>query len=164
MSTPLPGETKYTHLLQPVQIGKFTLRNRVKYAACSVSNFNAEDGHITEREFARMEVIAQTGCGLITNQGAYPDPKGEGKAYFRQLAIYNDEYIPGFRRIAKMLHDQGAVAIQQVLHGGRYGGSDEPADSDAPLAGLWVRSLLFAIAAPMVGAWVLGTVAKARRK
>ncbi len=124
MTTSLPGETKYAHLLQPVQIGKFKLRNRVKYAACSVSNFNAPDGHITEREYARMEVIAKTGCGLITNQGAYPDPKGEGKAYFRQLAIYSDDYIPGFRKIAKMLHDQGAVAIQQVLHGGRYGGID----------------------------------------
>jgi 2,4-dienoyl-CoA reductase (NADPH2) len=116
------GETKYAHLLQPVQVGKFKLRNRVKYAACSVSNFNAEDGHVTEREYARMEVIAKTGCGLITNQGAYPDAKGEGKAYFRQLAIYSDEYIPDFRRIADMLHDAGAVAIQQVLHGGRYGG------------------------------------------
>lgn len=122
MTTPLPGQVKYASLFQPVQVGKFKLRNRVKYAACSVSNFNAEDGHITEREFARMEVIARTGCGLITNQGAYPDPKGEGKAYFRQLAIYSDEYIPGFRRIADMLHQQGAVAIQQVLHGGRYGG------------------------------------------
>lgn len=122
MPTPLPGEAKYAYLFQPIQLGKFTLRNRVKYAACSVSNFNAEDGHITEREFARMEVIARTGCGLITNQGAYPDPKGKGKAYFRQLAIYSDEYIPGFRRIADMLHDAGAVAIQQILHGGRYGG------------------------------------------
>ncbi|MDE3091480.1 MAG: NAD(P)-binding protein, partial [Chloroflexota bacterium] len=122
MTIPLPGEKKYAHLLQPVQIGKFKLRNRVKYAACSVSNFNADDGHITEREFARMKVIAKTGCGLITNQGAYPDPKGEGKAYFRQLAIYSDDYIPGFRKIADMLHAAGAVAIQQVLHGGRYGG------------------------------------------
>jgi 2,4-dienoyl-CoA reductase-like NADH-dependent reductase (Old Yellow Enzyme family) len=35
MTTPLPGETKFTHLFQPVQVGKFKLRNRVKYAACS---------------------------------------------------------------------------------------------------------------------------------
>jgi 2,4-dienoyl-CoA reductase (NADPH2) len=122
MTTPLPGETKFTHLFQPVQVGKFKLRNRVKYAACSISNFNTDDGHITDREFARMEVIAKTGCALITNQGAYPDPKGEGKAYYRQLALCDDKYIPGFRKIAKMLHDAGAVAIQQIFHGGRYGG------------------------------------------
>ena len=117
-----PGVTKYPHLFEPYRVGKFTLRNRVKYAACSVSNFNTDDGFVTEREYARMDVIARTGCGLITNQGAYPDPHGEGKAYRRQLAVWDDRYIPGLRKIADMLHAAGAVAIQQILHGGRYGG------------------------------------------
>jgi len=72
----------------------------------------------------RMEVIAQSGCGIITNQGAYPDPRGEGKAYFRQLAIYDDKFLPEFERIANMIHENGAVAIQQILHAGRYGGID----------------------------------------
>ena len=117
-----PGVTRYQHLFEPVQVGKFRLRNRVKYAACSVSNFNDEEGFITDREYARMEVIARTGCGLITNQGAYPDANGEGKAYTRQISIADDRYIPGLRKVADMLHAQGAVAIQQILHGGRYGG------------------------------------------
>jgi 2,4-dienoyl-CoA reductase-like NADH-dependent reductase (Old Yellow Enzyme family)/thioredoxin reductase len=117
-----PGLTKYGHLFEPFRVGRFTLPNRVKYAACSVSNFNTEDGFITDREYARMEVITRTGCGLMTNQGAYPDSKGEGRAYARQLAICDDRYIPGFRKIADMIHAGGAVAIQQILHGGRYGG------------------------------------------
>jgi len=117
-----PGLTRYQHLFEPVQVGQFRLRNRVKYAACSVSNFNDEEGFITDREYARMEVIARTGCGLITNQGAYPDANGEGKAYTRQISIADDRYIPGLRKVADMLHAQGAVAIQQILHGGRYGG------------------------------------------
>jgi len=117
-----PGIKKYGHLFEPFRVGTFTLRNRVKYAACSVSNFNTEDGFITDREYARMDVIARTGCGLITNQGAYPDPRGEGKAYIRQLSISDDRYVPGLRKIADMLHAGGAVAIQQILHGGRYGG------------------------------------------
>ena len=117
-----PGIKRYGHLFEPFRVGTFTLRNRVKYAACSVSNFNTEDGFITDREYARMDVIARTGCGLITNQGAYPDPRGEGKAYMRQLSISDDRYVPGLRKIADMLHAGGAVAIQQILHGGRYGG------------------------------------------
>lgn len=117
-----PGVTRYAHLFEPYQLGRFRLRNRVKYAACSVSNFNDEEGFITDREYARMEVIARTGCGLITNQGAYPDPKGEGKAYTRQISIADDRYLPGLRKVADMLHAQGAVALQQILHGGRYGG------------------------------------------
>jgi len=116
------GVSKYPHLFEPLRIGKFVLSNRVKYAACSVSNFNTEDGFITDREYARMEVIARTGCSLITNQGAFPDANGEGKAYVRQIGISDDRYIPGLRKIADMIHAAGAVAIQQVLHGGRYGG------------------------------------------
>ncbi len=119
-----PGRDKYPHLFKEMKIGGLTVPNRVKYAACSVSNFNNRDGTMTEREFARMKVIAATGAGMITNQGAYPDARGEGKAYYRQLAIYDDRFIPQFRRVADLIHEHGAVAIQQILHAGRYGGID----------------------------------------
>jgi 2,4-dienoyl-CoA reductase-like NADH-dependent reductase (Old Yellow Enzyme family)/thioredoxin reductase len=115
---------KYAHIFEPIQMGSFLCRNRVKYAACSVSNFNTRDGHITDREYARMEVISRTGAGMITNQGAYPDVERAGKAYFRQLSIAEDQFIPGFRKVANMLHATGAIAIQQILHAGRYGGID----------------------------------------
>src|SRR3990170_2322816 len=95
-----PGVLRFPHLFSAVQVGSFTCRNRVKYAACSVSNFNTREGFITDREYARMEVIARTGAGMITNQGAYPDVEKAGKAYYRQLSIAEDKYIPGFRKIA----------------------------------------------------------------
>ncbi|MFC1588211.1 FAD-dependent oxidoreductase [Planctomycetota bacterium] len=116
------GLSKFPNLFKPRKIGKYTSPNSVKYAACSVSNFNNLDGSITEREMARMQTICDTGSGIITNQGAYPDPDGMGKAYFRQISISDDKYLPGFERIAQMIHDAGALAIQQILHAGRYGG------------------------------------------
>jgi 2,4-dienoyl-CoA reductase-like NADH-dependent reductase (Old Yellow Enzyme family)/thioredoxin reductase len=118
------GSAKYAHIFEKLPMGSFVCKNRVKYAACSVSNFNTADGFITDREYARMEVIASTGAAMITNQGAYPDVEGAGKAYIRQLSIAEDKYIPGFRKIAELLHSTGAIAIQQVLHAGRYGGID----------------------------------------
>lgn len=114
----------FIKMFEPVDIGPFKARNRVKYAACSVSNFNDREGFYTEREYARDDVIAATGCGIITNQGAYPDARGEGKAYLNQLAIYDDKYIPGFKRVAEKIKSKGAIAIQQILHAGRYGGVD----------------------------------------
>ncbi len=117
-----PGELKLKHLFQPGQIGKFKTKNLIKYGACCVSNYNGRDGSITPRELARVRVIAGTGCGLITNQGAYPDPLGEGKAYFRQVAIHDDKFLPQFETIARYIHDAGAVAMQQILPAGRYGG------------------------------------------
>jgi 2,4-dienoyl-CoA reductase (NADPH2) len=121
---PRPGELKLPHLFQPVRWGRFELKNRIKYGACCVSNYNGRDGTITPRELARMQVIAGTGCGQITNQGAYPDPLGEGKAYFRQVALWDDKFLPQFEMIARMIHDGGAIAVQQILHAGRYGGID----------------------------------------
>jgi 2,4-dienoyl-CoA reductase (NADPH2) len=119
-----PGEAKLPNLFQPGRLGRFETRNRIKYGACCVSNYNTRDGFITERELARMRVIARTGCGIVTNQGAYPDPLGEGKAYFRQVAIFDDKFLPQFERIAADIKSEGAVAIQQILHAGRYGGID----------------------------------------
>jgi 2,4-dienoyl-CoA reductase (NADPH2) len=119
-----PGVAKLPHLFQPGRFGRFEIKNRIKYGACCVSNYNTRDGFITEREIARMRVIARTGCGIITNQGAYPDPLGEGKAYFRQVAIFDDKFLPQFERIAADIKAQGAMAIQQILHAGRYGGID----------------------------------------
>ena len=87
-----PGVAKLPHLFQPGRFGRFEVKNRIKYGACCVSNYNTRDGFITEREIARMRVIAGTGCGIITNQGAYPDPLGEGKAYFSQVALFDDKF------------------------------------------------------------------------
>jgi len=120
----LPGVARYANLFTPRAIGKLTAANSIKYAACSVSNFNDPDGSITERELGRMRVVARTGCGIITNQGAYPDSRGYGKAYIRQLSIADDRFIPGFARIADMIHEAGALGVQQILHAGRYGGID----------------------------------------
>jgi 2,4-dienoyl-CoA reductase (NADPH2) len=116
--------TELTHLFRPGKLGRYPTRNMVKYGACCVSNYNTRDGFITPRELARVRVIAGTGCGIITNQGAYPDPKGEGKSYFRQIALFDDKFLPQFEIIARYIHDAGSVAIQQILHAGRYGGID----------------------------------------
>jgi len=59
---------------------------------------------------------------MITNQGAYPDSAAMGKAYARQLSIADDAKIEGFAEIADLIHRHDAIAIQQILHGGRYGG------------------------------------------
>jgi 2,4-dienoyl-CoA reductase (NADPH2) len=117
-------QPQLTHLFQPATWGRFQVKNRVKYGACCVSNYNTRDGFITERELARTKVIAGTGCGIITNQGAYPDPLGEGKAYFSQIALFDDKFLPQFEKIAGYIHDGGGIAIQQILHAGRYGGID----------------------------------------
>jgi 2,4-dienoyl-CoA reductase (NADPH2) len=40
------------------------------------------------------------------------------------VAIHDDKFLPQFETIAQYIHDYGGVAIQQILHAGRYGGID----------------------------------------
>jgi 2,4-dienoyl-CoA reductase (NADPH2) len=129
---------RFHHIFSKGRIGKYEIKNRVKYAACCVSNFNNPDGSYSDREYARDEVIANMGCGINTNQGAYPDRKGEGKGYTTQICINDDKYISGLARVAEMFHKDGAVALQQILHAGRYGGIDlgyclQPSDTPQTL-------------------------------
>lgn len=76
----LSGSEQYLNLFKPRRIGNLAAPNSVKYAACSVSNLNNRDGSLTEPEYGRMETTCATGAGLITNQGAYPDPEALGQA------------------------------------------------------------------------------------
>jgi 2,4-dienoyl-CoA reductase (NADPH2) len=115
---------KFAHMFSKGKIGKYETPNRVKWAACCVSNFNNRDGSYTEREYARDEIIGKMGCGIYTNQGAYPDKKGEGKGYYSQICLNDDKFIPGIKRVADIFHKGSGIAIQQILHAARYGGID----------------------------------------
>jgi 2,4-dienoyl-CoA reductase (NADPH2) len=118
------AQKNFPNIFTKGKIGKYETINRVKWAACCVSNYNNRDGSYSEREYARDEVIGAMKCGISTNQGAYPDKAGLGKAYWTQVCIADDKYIPGLSRVADILHKNGSIAMQQILHAGRYGGID----------------------------------------
>ena len=110
------AQKNFPHIFSKGKIGKYETTNRVKWAACCVSNYNNRDGSYSEREYGRDEVIGRMGCGIVTNQGAYPDKTGVGKAYWSQICLNDDRYIPGVKRVADIFHKNGSLAIQQILH------------------------------------------------
>ncbi len=114
---------KYPHIFSPGRIGRIFAKNRIKYAATE-TNFNTADGYVTDREVAYMEAQARGGAGIVTTQGAYPDPKGEGKGFRGMMAIYDDCFVPGLARIADVIRAKGALSCLQILHCGREGGVD----------------------------------------
>ncbi|MBD3923537.1 hypothetical protein IEZ26_02815 [Nocardioides cavernae] len=50
------------------------------------------------------------------------------------------------------------------MFGGRTGGSDELADTDGALGGLWLRSMLLHAGTGVVVAWLLVTLINLRNK
>ncbi len=117
----LPGEKKYPHIFSPMQIGKVWVKNRIKYASTE-TNYNYSDGFVSEKELAYIEAHARGGSGIVTTQGAYTDPRGEGQGYIGMMGIWDDKFIPGLKKMADVIHQGDAVACLQLMHCGRVGG------------------------------------------
>ena len=117
----LAGEKRYPHIFSPGKLGKLETKNRIKYASTE-TNFNYRDGYVADKEVAYMEAQARGGAGIVTTQGAYTDPKGEGKGYVGMMAIWDDKFIPGLKRIAEVIRKYDARSVLQLMHCGRVGG------------------------------------------
>ena len=77
--TQYPGYKKYPHLFKPIQIGKLTIPNRIKYAATE-DNLNSEDGFVTDADVAYIRERAKGVVGgICTMQSVYMDPKRQGQ-------------------------------------------------------------------------------------
>jgi len=81
-----PGCKKYPHLFKPIQIGKLTIPNRIKYAATE-DNLNGKDGFVTDAGVAYLRERAKGVVGgLCTMQGVYMDKNRQGQGYVGQAA------------------------------------------------------------------------------
>jgi len=119
--TSYPGYKKYPHLFKPIQLGKLTIPNRIKYAATE-DNLNDKDGFVTDADVAYIRQRARGVVGgICTMQGVYMDEKHQGQGYVGQAAAWDDKYIPGLKRLADAIHEEGAIAACQLMHCGRVG-------------------------------------------
>ncbi|HUT78162.1 MAG TPA: FAD-dependent oxidoreductase [Polyangia bacterium] len=116
-----PGKKKYPHVFSPGRLGKVEVKNRIKYASTE-TNFNFGDGFVADKEIAYMEAQARGGAGMVTTQGAYTDPRGEGQGYVGMMGIWDDKFIPGLKRINDAIHKYDSISVLQLMHCGRVGG------------------------------------------
>ncbi|MFM7274088.1 MAG: FAD-dependent oxidoreductase [Gammaproteobacteria bacterium] len=115
----------YPKLLSPGRIGGMTLRNRVIVAAMGV-NFGGDDGSSGDRVVAYHEEQARGGVGLVISGAcgvAYP----VGQVQPWQIAISDDCFIPGLRRVVEAVHRHGARFSVQLHQGGLVAGDDTKA-------------------------------------
>ena len=104
--TSYPGYKKYPHLFKPIQIGKLTIPNRIKYAATE-DDLNDREGFITDAGVAYIRERAKGVVGgICTMQGVYMDEKRQGQGYVGQAAAWDDKFIPGLKRLADAIHER----------------------------------------------------------
>ncbi len=111
------SESKYPHLFSPIQIGNFTVPNRVCHVPTDISSANA-DGSINQRVITYHEEVAKGGCGLIICGASTPDKK-TGRPTVTCIAVDEDPLIPGLAELAEAMHRHGAKCSVQIQHPGR---------------------------------------------
>jgi len=103
-------------LFDCVTISNLTLRNRfvrsATYDGCAEKN-----GHVSRKQLEIYQELARGGVGLIITGIAYVHAWGQISALQNSLA--GDDCIPGFRKLAAIVHNQGAKIAVQLFHGGR---------------------------------------------
>lgn len=119
----------YAHLLSPGQIGTLSLRNRITFPAMGVG-FADEDGSCGDRLVGFMESLAKGGAALVTlgvvGVGWPLSANQRG-----QVALSDDKYVPGLRRLADAVHAHGAKLSVQLNFAGLLGVEDVLAGNPA---------------------------------
>lgn len=107
---------RLSRVLEPIQIGSMTLRNRIMMGSMHVGFEKQEDG--VERLAAFYAERARGEVGLIVTGGAAVRPEGGmGDKYCN---VYLDEHITPLMLITDAVHQAGGKIALQLFHSGRY--------------------------------------------
>src|SRR3990172_4922851 len=83
-------------LFTPININTLTLPNRFVRSATN-EYMTDENDFVTNRLASLYEKLARGGVGLIITGHSYV--RKDGKASKRQAAIYDDKFIPAYKRL-----------------------------------------------------------------
>ncbi|MEC3893330.1 FAD-dependent oxidoreductase [Nocardiopsis alba] len=117
----------YPHLLEPLDLGFTTLKNRVIMGSMHVGLEEAPNGF--ERMAAFYAERARGGVGLIVTGGIAPNP--EGATFTGSAKLTTGEEVEQHRLITQAVHREGGRIAMQILHTGRYAFSEESVSASA---------------------------------
>ena len=107
----------HPHLLEPLDLGFTTLRNRVMMGSMHTGledrfyNYSKLAAYFRER--------AKGGVGLIVTGGISPNRQGWLLPFGGTLSSIFD--VPNHRKVTRAVHEEGGKILMQILHSGRYG-------------------------------------------
>jgi 2,4-dienoyl-CoA reductase-like NADH-dependent reductase (Old Yellow Enzyme family) len=120
-------------VFEEAKIGEMVLQNRFVRSA-TWEGMATDDGHCTKQLTDLMVRLAKGGVGLIISSHTYVSE--EGKAGMKQLALYDDKFIPALKEMTAKVHEASGKIIMQINHaGGRADNSATGAPTMGPMAG-----------------------------
>ncbi|NLG88358.1 MAG: FAD-dependent oxidoreductase [Clostridiaceae bacterium] len=103
-------------LFTPVQIGHMVVPNRFVVPPMG-TNLANPDGTVSEEFIDYWEARARGGWGLLIVEITAIDPLGKAIPY--QPCLWDDKFIPGFKKLVDTVHRYGAKIAVQLHHAGR---------------------------------------------
>lgn len=109
-------DTRYPHLLAPLDLGFITLRNRTLMGSMHTGLEERPGGF--ERMAAYFAERAQGGVGLMVTGGIAPND--EGGVYAGAAKLSTEVEAEQHRIVTEAVHAAGGKICLQILHAGRY--------------------------------------------
>ncbi|SFX54528.1 N-ethylmaleimide reductase [Thermoactinomyces sp. DSM 45891] len=106
-----------TKLFDPIQIGAWSLRNRIAMAPMTRCFANDETGVVGSEVVEYYRKRAADGIGLIITEGIVISPRAKGNPGVP--GIYTKEQIDSWKPVTEAVHKEGGTIIAQIWHVGR---------------------------------------------
>ena len=106
----------YPHLLQPLDLGFTTLKNRVLMGSMHLGLEEAPNGF--QRMAAFYAERARGGVAMIVTGGIGPNTVGAVHGHAAQMTSAED--VENHRVVTSAVHAEGSKICMQILHTGRY--------------------------------------------
>ena len=111
------GKITYPNLLQPLDLGFTTLRNRVLMGSMHTGLEEEKDGF--KKMATYFAARAAGGVGLMVTGGVAPNRSGWVSPFSIRLAKASQ--IKDHQIVTRAVHEAGGKICMQILHTGRYG-------------------------------------------
>ncbi|KNG94691.1 NADPH-dependent 2,4-dienoyl-CoA reductase [Pseudaestuariivita atlantica] len=118
--------TLYPHLLEPLDLGFTTLKNRVLMGSMHTGLEETKDWNRVAEFYAER---ARGGVALMVTGGMAPNR--EGGVFPGAAGLYTDDDIANHKVVTDRVHDAGGKIAMQILHAGRYAYSPECVSASA---------------------------------
>ncbi len=109
--------SKYSHILEPLDLGFTTLKNRVMMGSMH-TGLEDRPWHFSElaEYFAER---ARGGVGLLVTGGFAPNRRGDLLPFGSKMM--SSWQVPFHKKVTGAVHENGSKILLQILHAGRYG-------------------------------------------
>ena len=104
------------NIFTPAKIKNINIKNRIVLPPMVRFSLVEKDGYVTEELVEWYKDIAKNGVGMIIVEASCVAP--DGKLRENQIGMWDDDFIPGLRKIADVCRQHEVPALIQIHHAG----------------------------------------------